>query len=574
MILGKGKGGKKNPTNSLPKMTSHTKWRPLPTFPDLPALLVSPGFNVGSSSYSLQVTDLAHVWTESLDRKGILRRSLNEDTSIDLSDGDKEQWRVFLSKLEAAFDPATPDHGLTSLTLSPHGDGSSSGPENLLLYITCVLPEPLAPLKWPVYLTRRQPDVFASELVVPLIQAGQVRTQETEYLVARLKEKDAVINRLVDKLQAVGTGLEHVFHSLPIKRKATRVMAEEKVQGLKPFHELEWRLQCATSLRTHQDIASLILDAFGGGDLDGVRENIKVSDQVNEWWKKFEPTSVIIKPKEQSIPGEVLPSTPEKRKPSVESDDDFQVPATPPSAKKNRERRQAATQSGDTTESDEDDEVLPTKILDSYPKFEAKPRPALETLGGRQAQSQSQSSYTVPNGDETGSESEDKPAKPSSVKKPSSRIIKTIGGTETSSPPPSPAKSSSPAPPPSPKDNDETTSESDSGPKTHSSPAPAPVSRRGGLGQIGGRSRITPTLADETRATSAETSASRRTRQGLGTMGKNTGGGGRSRDDSSAEAAIVAEEESLEEKAERKRVELAKELERKAAAPVKKKRRF
>lgn len=77
---------------------AHSKWRPLPTFPDLPALLISPGFHVESSSYSLAITDLANIWTESLDRKGILRRSLNEDTSIDISDGGQEQWRVFLSK--------------------------------------------------------------------------------------------------------------------------------------------------------------------------------------------------------------------------------------------------------------------------------------------------------------------------------------------------------------------------------------------------------------------------------------------------------------------------------------------
>lgn len=546
-------------------MTSQSKWRSLPTFPDLPALLVSTGFNIESSSYSLEVTDLANIWTESLDRKGILRRSLNEDTSIDLSDGDKEQWRVFLSKLEAAFDPTSPDHELTSLTLSPHGTG------DLLLHITCVLPKPLKPLNWPVHLAKRQPDVLASELVVPLIRASQVRTQEAEYLVERLKEKDVVIDRLVDKLEAVGTGLEHVFHSLPIKRKATRAMAEEKVQGLAPFSEDQWRLHCASTLKAHQDVPSLLLDAFGNGSIDGDREDVKVSDRVNDWWKAFEPTSALIKPKEKIVLAEARPSTPDKDEQKMLSDDDFQVQATPPSAKKNRNRKQVAGKEGDTT--DEGDGL--TQIPDSHPKVGEKPRPKLGMLGGRktssQVPSQSQSSHTALNNDETASESEDEPVKSSQARKPAPKPMGTIGGNKKSSPPA--VKPSSPAPPP-PKDDDETASDSDISSVRWSSPVPAqaPKSTRSGLGQIGGRSRATPAPEDESRATSAESSTPQRQRQRLGAIGKNTGGDSRrAQDESSVEPR---EEETMEQKAERKRVELAKELERKATAPAKKKRRF
>ncbi|KXJ96132.1 hypothetical protein Micbo1qcDRAFT_158335, partial [Microdochium bolleyi] len=112
------------------------QWRPLPTFPGLPQLFVAAVFGrstaastssslpAAAASYTIHVTDLATVWTESLDKKGILKRSLVEETSIDLIDADAEQWSVFLAKLGAAFDPGSPDHAGTSLTLAA---GSGSG---------------------------------------------------------------------------------------------------------------------------------------------------------------------------------------------------------------------------------------------------------------------------------------------------------------------------------------------------------------------------------------------------------------------------------------------------------------
>ena len=589
-------------------MTAQAIWRPLPTFPGLPALLVRPVFDVEASSYSLQVTDLAHIWTESLDRKSILKRSLNEDTSIDLSDGDREQWRVFLSKLEAAFDPASPDHEHTSLILSPRrGAGSSSDGGDLVLHITCVLPKPLEPLKWPIFLTRRQPDALVSELVVPLVQAARARAQEAEYLVARLKEKDAIIDRVLDKLQAVGTGLENVLHSLPIKRKATRAAAEEKVPGLAPFNERGWRLQCAASEKTHDDVSSLVQDTFGDGTFGRYGNDVKVSEDINGWWADFKPASAVIEPKGQV--SAVVSSTPEETKRSGDSDDDFQVQATPPSARKNRDRRQPTTRKDeDTTDEDHSDTQIPDSLPKKADEEPPAPPPRLGFLGGRKAtaamapskaHSHSQSSRTIPNDDddETASDSEDDRA---AFKKPDTKTVGTIGGKrqKSSSPPTLPpaatSPSSAPTPPP-PKDDDETASEpdSDASPKPQST-VPA-QKKRGGLGQIGGRSRATPTpvpadsaqtaghplgsAADSTSANDVNV-ATKRPRRGLGVIGKQTGGGSddktnkvasETHTDSSAEASG---EEKKDRKAERKRTEVAKEPEKKPAAPVKKKRRF
>ena len=56
-------------------LTMPTMWRPLPPFSNgLPPLFVSPSF--GASAYTLHVTDLANVWSETLERKAIFGRSL------------------------------------------------------------------------------------------------------------------------------------------------------------------------------------------------------------------------------------------------------------------------------------------------------------------------------------------------------------------------------------------------------------------------------------------------------------------------------------------------------------------
>ncbi|KAI0839189.1 XLF-domain-containing protein [Hypoxylon sp. FL0890] len=561
-------------------MTSGPKWYPLPAFPDLPALMISPRF--ASSSYIIHVTDLANVWVENLDRRGILLRSLQENTSIDLSDGDLNQWAVFLSKLNAAFDPTLPDHHSTSLSISASSADRSSG-DGLVLHVTCVLPKPLKPLKWPIYLTKCPPVGLASELVLPLIQSHHARTMEIEDLIARLKEKDAVITKLVDKLEANQTGLEHVFNSLSGKRKPSRALAEEKVKGLAVFNESDWRSTIAAKQQLPKDVSSLIHEVFAETGLQcSVDAEIAPSSQLNDWWTKLDshPKGAIKPQKETPKKAQKTPS-PGAKTSEERDDDDFQVQATPPHLQ-SRRRNQAHSKAADGSMDDDDS---PEEVPDSHPTpSQEKSRSRIGAVGGRKKANQdasaSQSSRTVPaDEDETPSESDTEPMQSRHQTRPNTRLG-NIGKSKGSSPPP--AKSSSPIPPPS-KEDDETASGSDSdgndrGPSKARSSSPAPAQRRkAGLGRIGGKtkSRVTPepdVATPEAASPDTVKSPAKAAGRKLGVIGKKPGADGkRQRSDS---PATVAEPETEEQRTERRRAELAKELERKAAAPTKKKRRF
>ncbi|KAI2620408.1 XLF-domain-containing protein [Hypoxylon sp. NC1633] len=563
------------------------KWHPLPAFPDLPALMISPRFS--SSSYTFYLTDLANVWVENLDKRAIVYRSLQEKTSIDLYDGDPNQWAVFLSKLNAALDPASPDHHTTSLSVS--ASASDSTTEGLLvLHVTCVLPQPLQPLKWPVYLTKSPPVGLTSELVLPLIQTQHMRNLEIEDLVTKLKEKDAVITKLVDKLEAMGTGLENVFNSLSGKRKTPRAVVEEKVKGLAVFNESEWRDRTNAGADIPQDVSSLVREVFAESGLHGsVNAEISASSQLNDWW-----TKIGSRPHTTSKPQVETPKKPQdsprhdSKTVGETDDDDFQVQATEPQLQSHRPIPGHSNGAEDGTTDDDDSRVEnPDGDLTSS---QEKSRPRVGALGGKKAgrvDTASQSSRTIPvDEDETPSESDTEPVQPRPQKRPISRL-ETIGKSKEHTT--TPVKPSSPAPLPPQTKGDETASDSDphdndskSSKAVSPPPPPVPIQRRKPeIGRIGGKPRrsATPELAEESKAASPKVESSkeaanpaRAPRRKIGMIGKKHSTNGKRRRSESPAKAV--EEETEQQKAERRRAELAKDLERKAAVPAKKKRRF
>ncbi|KAI0881552.1 XLF-domain-containing protein [Annulohypoxylon maeteangense] len=576
-------------------MDPDLKWHPLPTFPHLPALMISPRF--ASSSYTFYVTDLASIWVESLDRKGILLRSLQENTSIDLSDGDPNQWSVFLSKLNTAFDPALreEEQDSTSISISTlSSDTQDKG--KIALHVTCVLPEPLKPLKWPIYLTKCPPASIASELVLPLIQTHHARTLEMQDLIMRLKDKDSVITKLVDKLEANQIGLEHVFNSLSGKRKPSRALAEEKVKGLAPFNESDWESGVAASRQLPQDISSLIQVKFAETRLyHGINTEMSSSNQLDDWWTKLGSHAITaIKPqKELPNRSQDKPSQ-DAKKTKEKDDDDFQIQTLPPNLQSRRRELGLLKSNEDTTNGD--DSLVETSHSHLVSSQE-KPRSRIGAVGGKSKaidNSLSQSSHTIhADDDETPSESDTEPVLPQPQTRPNTRLGNIGKSKEPSSPltkPPS-AKTSSPLPPP--RDDDETPSGSDledddqGPPVSRSSPqAPAPSPRKkAGLGCIGGKSkpRVTPEPSEEPNMTASKaggpeivSSPAKSGGRKIGTIGKKPATDGkrqRSGSPSTATATVV-EPETEEQKTGRRRAELAKELERKAAAPTKKKRRF
>ncbi|KAI0127034.1 XRCC4-like factor-domain-containing protein [Xylariales sp. AK1849] len=550
------------------------RWKPLPAFQSVPALLVSPDF--GPTSYTIHVTDLANVWVETLDRKGIVKRSLNEDTSIDPTEG-ADQMVMLLTKIQAAFDPSAPDHDQTSVSLKALLGDDDEG--NLALTISCILPGGLKPLEWPFQLTKCPLPSIASELVLPLIQAQHTRALEIEGLIASLKEKDAVINKLVNKLENTGIGLEDVFNALSGKRKASRGEAEARIKGLGPFEEHDWRLLTIPDEDVPGDMLSLMNDVFSE-PIHRPGLGISASNGLIDWWTKIGSKGVTVDNTPSQAKISQQSKVPELQEPrlAADEDDDFQVQATPPLL---ASRTKGGTDVGadDTTDEDEVEALPDTRTPSSQQKASR-----LGTIGRKKGVEPPRANQslgrTFSAGEDTATESDDELV----VSPPQKRVTARLGTIRRRSKSrKSPAKSASPIPQQR-RDDEDTASETDEASTAKAmSPEPSkepPIPRKvGSLGRLRVQARQASVTAEgETSllpedANGTAGSPAKPAKRKLGMVGKKT--------NEEKRAGPVApqeqpeEEETEEQRAERKRAELAKELERKAAAgPAKKKRRF
>ncbi|TGJ78280.1 hypothetical protein E0Z10_g10484 [Xylaria hypoxylon] len=563
-------------------MESPSKWYPLPIFPTLPALLVSPRF--GESSYTLYITDLADVWVEKLDRRGILLRSLQENTSIDLIDAGSEQWTVFLSKLNAAFNPTSSDHRFTSLSMATATESHSKTRGGLTLRITCELPKPLDALKWPVHLVKCQSASLASELVLPLIQEQYVRRREAEDLMKQLKEKDAVITKLLDKLSTMHAPLELIFNSLSAKHATTRAAAEERIKGLAPFDEARWRSQ--QNISSPHNALDLLHGVFNDVGFSRAADmHLGLPDTLNDWWEKLgSGFHVASKSESNTSRKEATNQVSDSKASSGDVDDeDFQVQVTP------THRLSPSPTSVDSTRSKTTHKVTDgdkSDVPGSHPTpSRNEPRLRIGGSGNRRMPTRNLATSPSPrtlHADEddtaSGTEDEEQPETPKHTRQSNTRLG-TIGKSKTL---PQPTEASTAAGS-SVEANDETAprleSDSDSSRRLQLSPNDMPAALpKGTLGRIGGKPKDTTsslhTLGNFTPDTTNDSSTLPKKTEirKIGAIGK------KSHTESKrlhSDTPVESEEaETEEQKAERKRVELAKELNRQSAVPARKKRKF
>ncbi|KHN94659.1 XLF/Cernunnos [Metarhizium album ARSEF 1941] len=531
-------------------------WRflPLPVSSSIPVLLVY--FETGASSYVIRVSDMANIWMESLDRKAICMRGWSENTSIDPSDT-AENMTTFLSCLSKALDSTRPGHDETSLTLAP-GDSSSAADDGITLEITCPLPA-FQPLRWPIHLKKQPPSAVATDLVLPLIQAQFDRKTEMQSLMQKIADKDAVITKLSDKLETMGTGLEHVFTALSGRKRITRSAAEDRVKGLAPFNERRWTTELGSDDVGPSSVNDLVQHVFGDTGLE-FRSALEVdkSPELDKWWHDFPPTSRSFQrrePKGSASRRDMVTPPPPPQPCHCDDDDEFQVQSTPPhlrSAKKNAAASDVPPTDDASTDGEDD------SALDGDPP---------STLSDRTRQPE--------------------------TSKPGSAWLGTIGGTKQPAPPrpPSPPPRSNTAKPAA--DDEETASEASDDDTTASAfvslPIPSPERRSGktvGLGIIGGRrsNSQSPHRAKAPEASPPPVARDTGSRN-LGTIGGKASKMAKQEDGVPERGRPATRRtnspndeqprETSRERADRKREELKRELERKAAAgPAKKKRRF
>lgn len=241
----------------------------------LPPLLIK--YEIGTSDYSVWVTDLTLIWRESLDRKRIIRRSLDVDTSIDPSE-DSDQLQLFLRRVGDALD----QQAITTLDLV-----QNERDQSLLLQTCTPLPGSLRPLEWFVELLPDSQTTLTAELVVPMLSQQMFANAEKASLLQQLKEKDQVIAKLVDKMQSEGVNLSKLCPGVVPKssKPMSRQALGRSVKGFAEFNEHQWRGHLMNSIASPKEFIEVVTDAL---DIDlGAQPEIAQMPECTNWWKKL-----------------------------------------------------------------------------------------------------------------------------------------------------------------------------------------------------------------------------------------------------------------------------------------------
>ena len=252
----------------------------------------------GPSNYAIYLTDLTHLWSESLDRKQIIRKALELNTSIDPSE-DASQMQLFLRHVKEALEGASQ----TFVRLTGMDDSNK-----LLLNISVILPSPLPLLEWPIDTTRMSQESFTCHVMLPSLgQTWSLRAQVIS-LLDNLREKDNVIQKLTDRMQSDGTDFSKIFPSAASVKSRSRVDAKDAaakvVKGLAVFNECEWQERLSENSSAPTSIYDLITAIFPLVD-DVAQKSIQHLESQIRWSQLLQRDS----PQNADIRNAPLPHT-------------------------------------------------------------------------------------------------------------------------------------------------------------------------------------------------------------------------------------------------------------------------
>ncbi|KAL9011369.1 MAG: hypothetical protein Q9173_003778 [Seirophora scorigena] len=262
----------------------------------IPPLLVK--YEFGISSYKICLTDLSRVWSEALEQRPLVQRAWDIETDIDPIESDQRQ--LLLQKIKDSLNEVPG----TRLALSRR-----VGSNDLQLTAFSPLPKPFKALQWPFYLVSSTQLTLTNELILPLLGEQLLFRKKIETLLGTMSEKDHVISKLTDKLQAEDIDLVKFFpgavSSTSNRRSVGREELGKSVRGLGSFDEAQWRAKCTDELDVpdnRQDIFSQLLGPESSLSSIQIREYL-----VDEaWWERLSGEAP---PMDDVIQGLNAPST-------------------------------------------------------------------------------------------------------------------------------------------------------------------------------------------------------------------------------------------------------------------------
>jgi hypothetical protein len=248
----------------------------------IPPLLFK--YNTTPQGYEIYVTDLTHIWSEHIAHKEILQRAYEEEASIDPSE-DEKQFGVLLQKIKEALDSSKAG----SVTVNA---GSKRYP--LILTTTTKLPAPLQALKWNLYLSKLPQAELTNQLVLPLLRGAVEHERHERSLLNHLKEKDWVLGKLFDKIEASGLDLGSVFPAaagfLAAKKGNTLSQVAKYIKGVAPFDEKAWRYGISGEISESSATCPIIHPSTSTSILDMHNNN----PSRGKWWENLNGGKAIL----------------------------------------------------------------------------------------------------------------------------------------------------------------------------------------------------------------------------------------------------------------------------------------
>ena len=207
----------------------------------LPQLLIKPQFR--QNAYTVFLTDLTSIWSEELSLKDIVRRAIDVESPIEISERDTAQLAILFENVQKSL---VPDQNA-----SCHVTRSESDDE-VVLHTTINLPEPLDFLTWRFHLRKKSAVTLRNELILPLLVSSHVQFERISGLLSIISDKDRAITRLVDQYEASNLDLATAFPNLSSAKSNRKIVKREQaakhIAGLQQFDSNAWKHETADAV--------------------------------------------------------------------------------------------------------------------------------------------------------------------------------------------------------------------------------------------------------------------------------------------------------------------------------------
>ena len=292
----------------------------------------------------LFLTDLISLWRCDVSREQIISTSSEQHASIDPSEN-TEQMRIFLGKIALSL------HKATNYLAKDSPKATDLG--SLILRTSIDLPKPLKPLEWTFTLSPQPASALAEHILRPALHQSSICHEKIESMLDIIKEKDHVIERLLDRVAEKGVDMSLIFPTLTgiTKRGGTGVKVDDAkrlVPGMKVFRRDEWetKFQQDGLMGTEIGLSELVKGCekcFDHSEEDH-------SQAMSSWVQKLPSVESLANGSSRSFMNKSQSQSQSQLQgdEETESENQFETQATPPQLNKKR-------RTPDTNDSDDSD---------------------------------------------------------------------------------------------------------------------------------------------------------------------------------------------------------------------------